>query len=148
MGSAPVAVVIPSWNCMDDLRSCIESVRAQSGVEPELLVVDNGSEDGTVPFLERERLPHVALSANLGFSAAVNLGVSRTGAPFVTVLNADAVLEPDCLERGFSAPPGRERPARRPQPARHPGQVHARPLDPEDRGGRGGRARPSARPER
>src|SRR5918994_1546543 len=99
MGSAPVAVVIPSWNCMGDLRACIESVRAQSGVDPELLVVDNGSGDGTVPFLERDGLPHIALSGNIGFSAAVNLGVSRTRSPFVTVLNADTVLEPDCLRR-------------------------------------------------
>jgi GT2 family glycosyltransferase len=99
MGSAPVAVVIPSWNCIGDLRPCIEAVRAQSGVGPELFVVDNGSDDGTVPFLERERVPHVALSGNIGFSAAVNLGVSRTRAAFVTVLNADTVLEPDCLER-------------------------------------------------
>jgi GT2 family glycosyltransferase len=99
MGNDPVAVVIPSWNCVGELRACIVSMRAQTGIEPELLVVDNGSSDGTVPFLDCEGVPYVALPSNRGFSAAVNLGVSRTRSPLVTVLNADTVLEPDCLER-------------------------------------------------
>ena len=98
MRSTPLAVVIPSWNCADDLGACVESVSAQTAADVELLVVDNGSADGTLPFLSRERIPHVALPRNLGFSAAVNLGVSRTTSPLVMVLNADTVLEPDCLE--------------------------------------------------
>jgi GT2 family glycosyltransferase len=100
MNSAPpVAVVIPTWNCLGDLRDCVESVRAQRGVEVELMVVDNGSADGTLAFLEDEGIPHVALAENLGFARAVNLGVSRTDSPPVMVLNADTVLEPGCLER-------------------------------------------------
>ena len=95
-GAAAVAVVIPTWNCVDDLRACVESVRAQA-VETELFVVDNGSEDDTVRFLKREGVPHAALPRNLGFSSAVNLGVSRTHSQLVMVLNADTVLEPDCI---------------------------------------------------
>jgi GT2 family glycosyltransferase len=94
-----VAVVIPSWNCLGDLRDCVESVRAQGGADAELLVVDNGSADGTLAFLEREGIPHVALPENLGFARAVNLGVSRTRSPLAMVLNADTRLEPGCLER-------------------------------------------------
>ncbi|MFN8161810.1 MAG: glycosyltransferase family 2 protein [Solirubrobacterales bacterium] len=98
-GTPPVAVVIPSWNCLGDLRACLDSVRGQRDVEVELFVVDNGSEDGTGEFLAGSGVPHVSLPANRGFAAAVNLGVSRTAAPLVTVLNEDAVLEPDCLAR-------------------------------------------------
>lgn len=93
------AVVIPSWNGLEDLRDCLASVRAQEGPEAELMVVDNGSSDGSRAFLEREAVPHVALPENAGFARAVNLGVSRTTAPLVVVLNADTVLEPDCLSR-------------------------------------------------
>jgi GT2 family glycosyltransferase len=98
MVSAPIgpAVVIPSWNSAALLPDCIASVRAQ-GVEAELIVVDNGSTDGSVAFLERESIPHITLPSNVGFAAAVNLGVERTAAATVLVLNADTVLEPESL---------------------------------------------------
>jgi len=94
-----IAVVIPTWNGLGDLREWIVSVRAQDGTAPELCVVDNGSSDGTPEFLEREGIPHVALPQNLGFARAVNVGIARTDAPLVLVLNADTILEPDCLRR-------------------------------------------------
>lgn len=63
----------------------------------ELLVVDNGSGDGSVEYLEGEGVPHVALPHNTGFAPAVNLGARRTQASSILVLNADTVLEPGCL---------------------------------------------------
>ncbi len=92
-GQGPVAVVIPSWNSLDLLPRCLDSLRTQ-GEEIELLVVDNGSGDGSLEYLRREGVPHVALPANVGFAAAVNLGFARTRAAAVLVLNADTVLEP------------------------------------------------------
>jgi GT2 family glycosyltransferase len=90
------AVVIPSWNSLDLLRPCLDSLRAQdSPFEP--FVVDNGSVDGTVDFLRAEGVPHLALPANVGFARAMNLGVARTAAPAVLLLNADTVLEPGAL---------------------------------------------------
>jgi GT2 family glycosyltransferase len=97
--AASIAVVVPSWNNLGDLSGCVESVRAQAAVDVELMVVDNGSADGTVAFLEREGINHVALPRNLGFGRAVNLGVSRTNSPLVMPLNADTALKPDCLRR-------------------------------------------------
>ncbi len=91
-----VAVVIPSWNSLDLLPRCLASLREQ-GVELELLVVDNGSADGSPAYLDREGVPHLDLPRNLGFAAAVNLGVRRTGAAAVLVLNADTVLEAGAL---------------------------------------------------
>jgi GT2 family glycosyltransferase len=98
-GAESVAVVIPSWNRLDDLRACVASVRAQAGVEVELLVVDNGSTDGTIGYLGREDVAHLALPSNAGFAHAVNLGVARTASRQLLVLNADAVLDRDCLAR-------------------------------------------------
>ena len=63
----------------------------------ELLVVDNGSGDGSVAHLEGRGIPHVALPHNTGFAAAVNLGVRRTESSAILVLNADTVLEPGCV---------------------------------------------------
>lgn len=99
---APVAVVIPSWNTLAFLPACVESVRAQ-GIDLEPIVVDNGSGDGSVEWLEEEGIAHVALPENVGFAAAVNLGARRTSAPAVLALNADTVVEPDCLPRLLAA---------------------------------------------
>jgi GT2 family glycosyltransferase len=95
-------VVIPSWNSAGLLPRCLGSLREQ-GVEVEPLVVDNGSSDGSLAYLEREGVPHVALPVNTGFAAAVNLGAARASAPTVLVLNADAVLEPGCIARLLEA---------------------------------------------
>lgn len=97
--SADVAVVIPSWNSFEDLRECVDAARADAGRAVEILVVDNGSRDGTVEWLRREGVEHVALPRNVGFAAAVNLGASRTHAPYVFALNADTVVEPGCAAR-------------------------------------------------
>jgi GT2 family glycosyltransferase len=100
--SRTVAVVIPSWNSAGLLPRCLGSLRDQ-GVEVELLVVDNGSSDGSVEYLEREGVPHVSLPANIGFAAAVNLGAARVAAAAVMALNADTALEPGCLGTLFEA---------------------------------------------
>jgi len=91
-----VAVVIPSWNSLALLPRCLESLRGQ-GVELETLVVDNGSSDGTVAYLEREGVPHLALPENVGFARAMNLGVGRVRAEAVLALNADTVVEPGAV---------------------------------------------------
>jgi GT2 family glycosyltransferase len=91
-----VAVVIPSWNSLGLLPRCLDSLEGQ-GVEIELLVVDNGSSDGSVALLEKRGVAHVALPRNVGFAAALNLGAARVEAETIMALNADTVLEPGCL---------------------------------------------------
>ncbi len=105
---APVAVVIPSWNSADLLPDCLESLREQ-GVPLEVLVVDNGSGDGSVAYLEREGVPHLALPENVGFARAINLGVARVRAGAILALNADTVVEPGAvgaLLKALKADPG------------------------------------------
>jgi hypothetical protein len=89
-------VVIPSWNSGDLLARCLDSLDGQ-GDGLELLVVDNGSTDGTLELLRERRVEHVSLPRNIGFAAAVNLGVGRTSAPTVMALNADTVLAPGAV---------------------------------------------------
>jgi GT2 family glycosyltransferase len=101
-GLRTVAVVIPSWNSAGLLSRCLDSLSDQ-GVEIELLVVDNGSSDGSVGLLEDRNVEHLALEHNLGFAAAVNLGVARVRSAAVMALNADTVLEPGCVVRLLDA---------------------------------------------
>ena len=103
-----VAVVVPSWNSAGLLPRLLDSLAEQGG-ERELLVVDNGSRDGTLELLRERGIPHLSLSRNTGFAAAVNLGAARTAAPLVLALNADTVLEPgavSALVAALAADPG------------------------------------------
>ncbi|MBN8867459.1 MAG: glycosyltransferase family 2 protein [Solirubrobacterales bacterium] len=100
--SSRVAVVIPSWNCLGDLERCVESLR-ESDLDLELMVVDNGSTDGSVEWLEAAGVPHRPLPRNLGFAPAVNVGIEATEAPYVFVLNADTVVEADAIGRMVDA---------------------------------------------
>ena len=94
-----VAVVIPSWNGRHLLPFCLEALARQSERELETVVVDNGSTDGTAAWLRAEypRVRVLALSANGGFSAAVNAGLEVSRSPLVFVLNNDAAPGPDCI---------------------------------------------------
>jgi GT2 family glycosyltransferase len=106
--SRPIAVVVPSWNSAALLPRCLDSLDLQ-GAELELRVVDNGSDDGSLALLRERGVEHVALPANAGFAAAVNLGVAGTKAEAILVLNADTVLEPGCvaaLAAALAADPG------------------------------------------
>lgn len=91
-----VAVVIATWNSVGLLPALLDSLAADRG-EVELLVVDNGSRDGTLELLAERGVNHVALPTNCGFAAAMNRGAAATGAPFVCGLNADTVIVPGAI---------------------------------------------------
>ncbi|MEA2199937.1 MAG: hypothetical protein QOI89_533 [Solirubrobacteraceae bacterium] len=93
-----VAAIIPSWNTAAYLGRCLASLAEQTGVNLETLVVDNASSDASLAILKSKGVHHLALHSNIGFAGAVNLGVARTGAPYVLVLNADCFLAPNCLK--------------------------------------------------
>jgi hypothetical protein len=95
-GTPTVAVVIPSWNSAGLLPRCLSSLAPLGEIE--LMVVDNGSTDGTLELLREHGVNHVALGANEGFAAAVDLGVERIHAPFVLVLNADTEVDADAVQ--------------------------------------------------
>ncbi|HEX5225900.1 MAG TPA: glycosyltransferase family 2 protein [Solirubrobacteraceae bacterium] len=104
-----IAVVIPSWNTAAHIERCVAAAVSQEGVEVELLVVENGSRDGSSEVLRELGVPLLELQENVGFARAVNLGAARTRAPFVLVLNADCFLAAGCalaLSQALAADPG------------------------------------------
>ncbi len=90
-----VAVVVVTYDALPWIEQCLESVRGTDTV-----VVDNGSTDGTVAFV-RERFPAVRVieGENRGLAAGWNRGIAATGGRWVLLLNADAWLLDDALER-------------------------------------------------
>ena len=106
-----VSVVIPSWNGRALLDVVLASLERQSLKPVELIVVDNGSTDGTAEHLRREwpAVEVVALAANAGFAAGVNRGLERARGEFVALVNNDVELHPDFLRElvaGLRGDPG------------------------------------------
>jgi len=92
---ADVAVVVVTYDALPWIEQCLQSVRGVTTV-----VVDNGSSDGTPDFV-RERFPEVKLveTENRGLGAGWNRGIEETEGRYVLILNADAWLVGDSLER-------------------------------------------------
>lgn len=95
-----ITVVIPNYNGIKFLGDCLDSLLDQEPDTPEygILVVDNGSSDGSLELL-RERYPQIcvkALPENTGFCHAVNLGIREVETPYVILLNNDTKVR-----RGF-----------------------------------------------
>ncbi len=94
--SASASVIIPAWNGARFIDDCLRSLRDHTP-SAELIVVDNGSEDGT-PDLARALADHViANDSNRGFAAAINQGVAAAQGEILLLLNQDTVALTDWL---------------------------------------------------
>lgn len=104
--SSRVAVVVPNWNGADSLGDCLDSLLAQS-LKARVIVVDNGSVDGSLKLLERYSDIEVILhDRNLGFAGGVNAGFRRAiedGVKYAATLNNDAVADKDWLRQLVAA---------------------------------------------
>ncbi len=93
-----VAVVIPTWNGRELVEEALRSLESQSFRDFRVIVVDNGSSDGTADALRERDAEVVALPENRGFAAAVNAGIAAAGdAELVALLNNDMELDPGWL---------------------------------------------------
>ncbi len=97
-----VSVIVVNWNLRDVLLKCLQSVRESgAGLGVELIVVDNGSTDGSVAAIS-EQFPEAVLvqnPQNLGFSRASNQGIKASRGRYLFLLNSDAILYRDTLPR-------------------------------------------------
>ncbi|TFW31298.1 glycosyltransferase [Massilia horti] len=109
-----VSVLIPTFEQAHFIRRALHSLFAQSLVDWEAVVIDDGSLDHTLeavaPWLADSRLRYVRLARNSGLGAALNVGLAQTHAPLVAYLPSDDVFYRDhlallaaCLERASQA---------------------------------------------
>lgn len=94
-----ISVIIANWNGGQYLPSCLKALARQTFTDYEILVVDNGSSDGSVDSLQDD-WPNVRLTRlerNQGFAAANNLGARLARGEWVAFLNNDAYPEPGWL---------------------------------------------------
>ncbi|VAW73353.1 hypothetical protein MNBD_GAMMA15-666 [hydrothermal vent metagenome] len=93
-----ISVIIPAYNCESYLRRAIESVLAQQGVQTEIIVIDDGSTDGTAGIAQSygETLRYIQ-QTNQGAAAARNRGLEVADGDFIAFLDADDTWFPDKL---------------------------------------------------
>ncbi len=114
--SEPVEIVVVNWNGLQQSRLCLRSLAALDYPGFHVVLVDNGSTDGSVDAL-RSECPDVAvlaLGGNTGYAGACNAGIEearRRGAHYVWLLNNDTVVDPGALRAMVSAAKTIGRPA-------------------------------------
>ena len=100
-----ISVIAVSWNTLDDLPLALESVhRSAAPHSVELLVVDNGSTDGSVEhFRERDDVRLIELGENTGFTRGANVGAAAARGRFLLFLNPDVIAEEGAIAQLVSA---------------------------------------------
>ena len=107
MDSDPlVHILVINWNGKEHLRDCFESLLASTYSNARFVLIDNGSEDGSVEFakaeFDDERIEFVELGENAGWAGGNNAGMERAlaaGADYVLLLNNDTWTDPDAISR-------------------------------------------------
>lgn len=100
-----VSIIVPVYNVKKYITATIESVLAQTYTNWELLLIENGSTDGTREFLEQylqenqdDRIRYVAMGENAGAAAARNYGMDLSSGRFVAFLDSDDLWQKEKLE--------------------------------------------------
>jgi len=98
-----ISIILVTWNSATYLPHCLESLSLQTFKDFEVIVVDNGSTDGTLDDLESRwsevTMQVLRLGENKGFAAANNLGARLARGQWLALLNPDAFPAPEWLEQ-------------------------------------------------
>ena len=98
----PLSVVIPVYNGGSDFERCLRGVRSNLGVDFEVVVVDDGSTDGSAAVAERFGARVIRHESPRGPAAARNAGAEAANAPIVFFLDADVEAHPDAFAKALA----------------------------------------------
>jgi len=96
-----LSVIIPNWNGRRFLQECIDSLKGQTFEDFEILLVDNGSTDGSADFVEAQYGEFIRVlrnKENLGFAGGNNIGIRKAKGEYIVLLNNDTWADPRWLE--------------------------------------------------
>lgn len=96
-----VSVIIPNYNGIEYIENCLRSLKKQENLsDMEIIVVDNGSADGSNDLIRRKfpEISCIQLRENFGFCKAVNVGIKAAKAPYVILLNNDTQVHEDFVK--------------------------------------------------
>ncbi len=91
-----VTIIIVNWNGQKYLSGCLNSLKNQVYQDFEIVMVDNGSVDGSIKFVQKHfpEVKIVQMPKNVGYSAGMNAGMERSESKYVIALNNDTTVEP------------------------------------------------------
>jgi GT2 family glycosyltransferase len=100
-----ITVVIVNWNGKKFLAKCLGGLRKQTYKNFSVIMVDNGSDDGSLEYVQKNypEVQAIALRENLGFATANNIAIKSVNSEFTALLNNDAVPHPGWLENLLKA---------------------------------------------
>ena len=94
-----ISIIIPAYNCKEYIAKCIDSVLSQNGAELEVIVVNDGSTDGTEKVLEAYKNDvSIITTPNCGGSAARNRGIDAVTGDYVMFLDSDDYLSENAIQ--------------------------------------------------
>ena len=99
-----LSVIILSWNSERDVNDCITSLlEATRNIETEIIVIDNGSTDGTIGLLEQfgEKIKLHRLQENKGVAPARNIGLKQASNDIIWILDIDTIVNQKAAEGLF-----------------------------------------------
>jgi len=98
-----ITAIVPVWNGRALLERLMDSLATQTQTAGEVVVVDNGSEDGAPEAARRRGARVLSMGRNAGFAEAVNQGIRESRGEWLAVLNSDVELAPDYFAKLLSA---------------------------------------------
>lgn len=101
-----VSIIIPCFNAVKYTKQCVESVLGNSTYPYELILINNGSSDGTKKYLKNlkikseylQKLRIINLKSNYGVAKALNIGISKSCGKYVCYINNDVIVTKKWLE--------------------------------------------------
>lgn len=95
-----LSIIVVNWNGKRLISECLESLRSQTYTDFEIIVVDNGSTDGSCDYLAKmfPEIQLIRLPENRGFTGGNNEGFRQSSGTYIVLLNNDATLKEDWLE--------------------------------------------------
>jgi GT2 family glycosyltransferase len=99
-----LAIIIINWNKAADTLHCLRMISHWSGLNAEVIVVDNGSSHEDISLLRKEvsRFQLIINATNRGYAGGNNAGIAKAlgeGFPYIMLLNSDASISENCLKR-------------------------------------------------
>ena len=103
MSTGTTSIIIPTWEQLEYLQQCLESIDAFTPELHEVIIVDNGSTDGTVEWVKKQLPKHreyilIRNNKNIGAAAATNQGIGIAKGDYLCFLNNDVVVSKEWLK--------------------------------------------------
>src|SRR3989344_4262041 len=96
-----LSIVIVNWNTKELVLDCINSIiESKTKVKYEIIVVDNGSTEGSVEALRKiKEIKLIENKENLGFAKAVNQGIKKSKGKYILLLNSDTLVRKGSIDK-------------------------------------------------